>query len=95
MNKDIYIYSHDYEKQLLRGTDLKPRPWSLPETLESQCQNNNWLLDIGCGTSYKMLTMHSKFKCTVGLDPSPDMITISKTNIKNSNMNNLFLAQGI
>jgi SAM-dependent methyltransferase len=98
MLNNFFKYNAKYDSLLLRGIDDPdyPRPWNLFDIIKNYSGITKNLLDIGCGTSFKIIPLSQFFKQLIGIDPSSSMINASMDNIKaNSIVNiNLLKANG-
>ena len=65
-------YDDQYESKLIRG-DQDPLPWNLAEVISNYLAISDMILDIGCGTAFKLLQFSDSvrwsivlFSCIVG-----------------------------
>lgn len=86
-----FEYVAKYDSELLRGHDAPetPRPWDLKNFILNFSGKERFLLDIGCGTSFKLIPLASHFNTVIGLDLSADMVFSSHKNIQGKNINNI------
>lgn len=91
-----FEYSRKYDSSLLRGIDdpTTPRPWNLFKEITGYAGPQKTLLDIGCGTGFKLLPLSHYFKEITGFDISLDMLTSAKQMFKKNHMHNIRLIQG-
>lgn len=91
-----FTYNRKYDSSLLRGIDdpTTPRPWNLFEEIIHYSNPQKTLLDIGCGTGFKLVHLSSYFKEITGFDISLDMLTCAKQIFKKNQINNIDLIQG-
>ncbi len=95
MNNKIVEYKSGYASDLLRGQNLTSCPWIVQEVINNYAGYDKRLLDVGCGTSYKIIPVCSDFEYVLGVDPSPDMLQQSKINIKDNNIKNMHLIKSV
>lgn len=90
------VYTYHYDSELLRGIDdLEfPRPWNLENEILKHSGRNKKLLDVGCGTAFKLIPLAPHFQYIVGLDPSTSMLNAAQTNINHNNLTNVTLIEG-
>lgn len=88
-----FLYISKYDSANLRGIDESPRPWNLDNEIIQYSNKDYSLLDIGCGTSFKLLSLASHFKRIMGIDISEDMVRASKDIIKKNNIPNISIMQ--
>ena len=93
MNK-IYNYSENYESPAIRGHD-EPRPWSLIEEIRKFSTIDKNLLDIGCGTAFKIIPLASSIEYIIGLEPNLRMRAKALQNIRDNKINNIHIAGGL
>lgn len=63
------LYGQKYESNLLRGLE-DTRPWNLLEVIRQYLKKSDTLLDIGCGTAFKLIQLSNNVKKIYGLEPS-------------------------
>lgn len=86
-------YDLKYESQLLRGVE-EPRPWDLLEIIKKHTIKSGNLLDIGCGTAFKLINLANSAYKIYGLEPNNSMLNRAIENIRNSSCPNIFLMSG-
>jgi len=86
-------YDQRYEIQSLRGIEVN-RPWDLPKVIKRYIRKTDSLLDIGCGTAYKLLGLAGEVGQIYGLEPNANMRSKALQNIKESN-SGIILVAGI
>ena len=93
-----FAYVSEYGSPNLRGRDNpeRPRPWNLAYKiiLHANANQNNKLLDIGCGTSIKLTPLVPYFSEIIALDISESMLHASKKLIDDYHIKNIQLIQG-
>lgn len=89
-------YDSRYDSELLRGKDdpKTPRPWNLCQEILRYSGSDKLLLDIGCGTAFKIIPLASHFKKVIGLDPSKSMLKAAEMNKQSYSVKNLELVLG-
>lgn len=89
-------YIAKYDSELLRGIDDKqaPRPWDLQKRLIELASKDKNLLDIGCGTAFKLIPLVNFFNAIHAIDPSQSMLNAATQNILTHHINNIFLQEG-
>lgn len=78
-----FSYVWKYDSVTLRGKDISERPWNLFQEIILNSRNNSTLLDLGCGTAFKLLPLTDHFSEITGLDISDDMVFAAKNVTKN------------
>lgn len=75
LTTNSYDYNSFYDSTDLRGVDDKntPRPWNLQALVIKNSYKEYNMLDIGCGTAFKLIPLAPYFKTIVGIDPSESM----------------------
>lgn len=75
-------YNSKYDSELLRGKDdpLTPRPWNLAQKIIDIAGPKKILVDIGCGTAFKLLPLAKHFKYIIGVEPSESMLKAASKN---------------
>lgn len=87
--------AHDNSSQLQGKDDPStPRPWNLIEEIKAYGGADKHLLDIGCGTAFKLVPLAAFFKEIVGLDISQSMLNAARTIINTSGVKNIRLIEG-
>ena len=91
--KNDHTYESSYDSSLLRGIDdpQTPRPWDLFNEIKKYSSTEKILLDIGCGTAFKLLPLSPYLKRILGLDISNSMLFAAKRKIENNNIENMQL----
>lgn len=86
-----YNYKSVYDSADLRGIDDKntPRPWNLQGLIIKSSHKESHMLDIGCGTAFKLIPLSSYFKSITGIDPNESMRNAAAENIKNAAIENI------
>jgi SAM-dependent methyltransferase len=89
-------YDARYDSVLLRGWDdpETPRPWQLSKEILNHAGQEKTLLDVGCGTAFKIIPLSYHFKEIVGLDPSQSMLNAARRNKCLNQVDNLHLVMG-
>jgi len=86
-------YDHRYEFEALRGIE-EERTWNLLDVIRKYTKESDRLLDIGCGTAFKLIKLSKNVKMIYGLEPNEDMINAAKNNIRRKRINNISLIKG-
>ena len=86
-------YDSRYELDLLRGTE-EPRPWNLIEIIEKYARKTDILLDIGCGTAFKLIQLADKVAKIYGIEPNKEMRIKAEENIGKERVSNIVLIEG-
>jgi ubiquinone/menaquinone biosynthesis C-methylase UbiE len=88
-----FSYISAYDSPQLHGSDdsSTQRPWDLNKEILSRAGKNLNLLDIGCGSAFKLIPLSPYFGEITGLDISEDMIVAAKINVDNHKINNINL----
>ena len=87
-----FNYAVNYDSQLLRGTEIAHRPWNLTDEILKYKNKKNKLLDIGCGTAFKLIPLAKHFAQIIGIDIVYSMIEAAKNNfIEHKIINGLFI----
>jgi len=89
-------YQSAYDSERLRGIDniKTPRPWDLREIIQSHSDTDKILLDIGCGTAFKLIPLAPFFQQIIGIDPSHSMLQAAQRKIQNTNIANITIKAG-
>jgi SAM-dependent methyltransferase len=88
------LYGANYESSLLRGTE-EQRPWDLQAEIKQLLKPSSHLLDIGCGTAFKVIPLAPLLKQIVGLEPSEPMRTKAIQNAQAAGVKNIRIFDGI
>ncbi len=88
-----FDYSSKYESPLIHGNDT-PRPWNLMNEISSRLDLNKTILDIGCGTAFKLLPLAPKCRYFIGLEPNFSMQKKAVQNASDVCAHNFFLVGG-
>ena len=86
-------YVASYDSETLRGIS-GARPWDIRTEIVSVAADDKHLLDIGCGTSFKLLPLANAFKTITALDISPPMVEASKRNFLSADAKNASVVHG-
>lgn len=91
----MITYTNKYDSENLRGIDdpNHPRPWNLTEIILNQLSAESTLLDIGCGTGFKLIPFAQHCKRIYGIDISTSMIQAAKKLTHTSAINNIISIQ--
>jgi len=91
-----FEYEVEYDSLLLRGIDdpTTPRPWDLSKEILRYAHPHKTLLDIGCGTGFKLVYLSSYFKEITGLDVKFNMLSRAKKIFKKNQVCNIKVIQG-
>jgi SAM-dependent methyltransferase len=95
MVASYHSYSRQYSRNALRGVDIEPRPPLAMNIALEYAGVIKHLLDIGCGTAEKMLTLMNAFNTVTGVEPSMPLVAVAKKNIQSKQLNNAFLIRGV
>lgn len=90
----MYNYNENYESPAIRGRD-EPRPWSLSDEIKNFAHINKNLLDIGCGTAFKLIPLAKAVDYIIGLEPNSRMRARALQNISENKMANIYISGGI
>lgn len=87
----IFHYNVNYDNCLLRGVDdpTSPRQWNLREEILRYVSINKIMLDIGCGTSFKLIPIAPCLKKIIALDVKFEMTLLSKKKLLSEKINNV------
>ena len=90
-------YQKGYDSSLLRGRDnpSTPRPWDLGKLIQSHGNKNSTLLDIGCGSAFKLIPLSPYFKRITGVEPSDEMRSLAQKKVTNNDINNISIKAGV
>lgn len=86
-----YHYTEQLDSQLVKGID-ENRPWYMTNLVSTYSNPNYTLLDVGCGTTSKLIKLAPLFHCIVAMEPSSIMLTQAK--LHQTSFCNLHLVQG-
>lgn len=88
-------YTSKYDSENLRGVDDKenPRPWDLNEAILQHLSKNATLLDIGCGTGFKLVPLANQCKLIYAVDISESMIKATHNLIEKQQLNTILPIQ--
>jgi ubiquinone/menaquinone biosynthesis C-methylase UbiE len=91
-----FDYLANYDSNRLRGTDdpMTPRPWNLHQEILHYAGKDKILLDIGCGTAFKLIPLVPYFHTIIGVDPSFSMLEAAKKLIRDNNISNIEISYG-
>lgn len=89
-----FSYISHYDSSVLRGNDAAQRPWNLTDEIIKYAGSELKLLDIGCGTAFKLIPLSQYFGEITGIEISEDMINTAKNLMTKSNINNITLLHG-
>src|SRR3990167_2266443 len=89
--KNNHNYESTYDSSLLRGIDdpKTPRPWDLFNEIKKYASLENILLDVGCGTAFKLVPLSPYLHQIIGLDISDSMLLAAKYNIQRKKISNI------
>ena len=88
-----YKYRVGIESQTIRGTD-EPRSWDITNLIISACAPNKSLLDIGCGTAFKLIPICVYLNLVVGLEPNYELLKKAQINMQQQQIENVLLVNG-
>ncbi|SRR5579883_665069 len=91
-----FSYVSNYDSTKLRGMDdpLTPRPWNLSDEIIKIASADKKLLDIGCGTAFKLIPLAPYYAEIIGVDISQDMVNAAKILVKKNKLPNLKIIHG-
>lgn len=95
MTSRYHNYQAQYAQNALRGVDITPRPELAMAIALQYASPEKTLLDIGCGTAEKTLTVAQSYKTILGLEPSLPLIRVAQQNIQHANTHHAFLIRGV
>jgi len=92
----IIPYRKEYGNDLLRGQDITNRPWDLRKILTDLASQflNPTLLDIGCGTCFRIIPLSESFEKIYAMDPSKEILEVALENKTRAHKNNITLVEG-
>ena len=71
-------YHPKFDSDEVRGVDVEPRPWNLLETIICYSDKSKKMLDVGCGTGYKLVSLLPYFKEIVAVDCNDAMLKVAR-----------------
>jgi len=86
-------YDARYELDLIRGIQ-EPRPWDIVGVIAKHLTYPGILLDIGCGTAFKILPLATMVSIMYGLEPNEKMLSKAYANIGDGGVTNMRLVRG-
>ena len=87
-------YDQKYESDLLRGIEESP-PWNLLNVIRTYAKEFDLLLDIGCGTAFKLIQLADSLEKIYGLEPNEQMRIKAEENIRRANVLNMIVINGV
>lgn len=87
------LYSSRYEDPALRGNEER-RPWNVTEELRRYARPDAVMLDIGCGSCRKILSLATEFREIYGLEPSEEMRQLAVANAITTGASNVRVIDG-
>ncbi len=93
-NNTHYVAQYDSEALHGRDAPCTPRSWNLQKIIVDHCKNRHTLLDIGCGTAFKLFPLSPHIRMIYGLDPSESMIQSAQYKLSSRKLNNINLIRG-
>lgn len=88
-----YRFQVDIESPTIRGID-EPRPWDITELIINTCASNKFLLDIGCGTAFKLIPISAYLGLVVGLEPNKELLNKAQINMQQQQIKNVLFVKG-
>lgn len=88
-----YHYKVGIESLSIRGIDGS-RPWNLETIISDNCDSNKILLDIGCGTAFKLIQFSDKVKFIIGLEPNTALLSKANENMLAHQVSNAIFVHG-
>lgn len=76
-------YDARYDSTRLRGIS-EQRPWNIVDEVLALSGRNKALLDIGCGTAFKLVALVPHFDSLTGLDLSRSMVDAARATLRDS-----------
>lgn len=93
MKTSNYVFTTEISSPMIRGTD-EPRPWDLEKLILKACASHKNLLDIGCGTAFKIIPFCDKLRFIVGLEINKKLLLEASKNIQAKSAHNILLTHG-
>ena len=87
------IYTTGYNDKLLRGVE-EPRPWNITNEIAKFTSSNSMLIDVGCGTCAKTLSLAEKVRFFYGVEPSAEMRERVTVDIRSQGITNARIIDG-
>jgi SAM-dependent methyltransferase len=87
------VYSIGYEDVSIRGLE-EPRPWNITNEIAKFVTPNTVLVDVGCGTCTKTLSLARKAREFWGVEPSAEMREKVNAEIRNQGISNAQITDG-
>lgn len=84
-------YNNAYDNAELRGQDVDERPWDLTKVILNYAGADKNLLDVGCGTGFKLKPLAPHFDEIIGVDCSDSMLLAAEEQISAAKINNIFI----
>lgn len=86
-----FNYTSNYSSLGFHGFDdvSTPRPWDLTAEILYYADKNKNLLDIGCGTAYKIIPLAPYFREIMAVDVSMDMIKCANVLVHKNSIDNI------
>lgn len=82
-----FSYISNYDSVYLRGRDRTERPWNLHNEILCASLPGSTLLDIGCGTAFKLIPLVNHFSEIIGIDISKEMVNYAIKSVNESGKN--------
>lgn len=89
-----YTYRVDYQKQLLRGVDVTPRPWNIYDIIMARLPTDAVIADVGCGTAVKSLPLATHIRELIGIESNGEMIEAARANAQRQRATNVRFVTG-
>ena len=86
-------YDERYESDLLRWKG-EVRPWDILEIIREYSKKSDILLDIGCGTAFKLIKLVNDVGQIYGIEPNEKMQGKANENILKNNISNIKIIDG-
>jgi ubiquinone/menaquinone biosynthesis C-methylase UbiE len=86
-------YQPSYDSTDLRGIE-DPRPWTIQTEIKKYATLDKKLLDIGCGTAFKIIPICNEFEKVYAIDISYSMLEQAKINAQNKDIKNFVVQYG-
>jgi ubiquinone/menaquinone biosynthesis C-methylase UbiE len=92
----IFHYNKGYDSCVLHGVEdpATPRPWDLFKEIIVHGGLEKTLLDIGCGTAFKLFPLAPYFKDIIAFDICLELLNVAASSIQHHFINNIQLIQG-